>query len=181
MHFLRYEETLNALGAFLADRNMATCKAKTRILIDIAALVKNRPENTLPDGLIKVINSTHIDSRYLEKEVESIKFHKKKMTKKLYRQQAAEKKKEGEKYREQKAEKGSGTGTLEMKAKIKKDKTKQKMKVKEEVDKEFAEGQATLKKKDVVKSNSALLQEIYYIYFKLLTERPNSKFLPDVL
>ena len=38
-----------------------------------------------------------------------------------------------------------------------------------------------LKKKEVVKANSALLQELYYIYFKILTERPNSKFIPDVL
>jgi len=68
-----------------------------------------------------------------------------------------------------------------MKAKIKKDKAKQKLKVKDEVEKEFAEGQAILKKKEVVKANSALLQELYYIYFKILTEQPNSKFLADVL
>lgn len=49
------------------------------------------------------------------------------------------------------------------------------------MEKEFAEGQATLKKKDIVKSNSEVLQEIYYIYFKILVERPNSKFLADVL
>lgn len=55
------------------------------------------------------------------------------------------------------------------------------MKVKEEVEKEFAEGQATLKKKELVKFNSLVLQEIYYIYFKILVERPNSKYLPDVL
>lgn len=34
-----------------------------------------------------------------------------------------------------------------MKAKIKKEKAKQKLKVREEVEKEFAEGQATLSKK----------------------------------
>ncbi len=39
----------------------------------------------LPDDLLKIINSTHIDTKYLQKDQEAIKFRKKKLTKKLYR------------------------------------------------------------------------------------------------
>lgn len=53
--------------------------------------------------------------------------------------------------------------------------------MKEEVEKEFAEGNATLNKREVVRANSQVLQEIFYIYFKILVERNNSKYLPDIL
>ena len=72
-------------------------------------------------------------------------------------------------------------GTLQMKTKIKKQKHTQKLKIKEEVNKEFAEGLATVSKRQLVKGNSDILKEIFYIYFKILVERSNSKYLQDVL
>lgn len=95
MKFIKYEEAQTAIGNFLADKNMSTFKAKAKLLSDIAALIKSKSEQALPNGLIKMVNGTFIDSRYLEKDVEALKFQKKKLSKKLYRQQAAEKKKEG--------------------------------------------------------------------------------------
>jgi hypothetical protein len=68
-----------------------------------------------------------------------------------------------------------------MKKKIKEEKNQQKMKVREEVNKEFAEGEATISNKELVKSNSAILQEIFYIYFKILIEKINSKYVRDCL
>ena len=156
----------------MGDKNLGTLKAKTTVVASIAALVKDRPEKSLPDGLIALVNATHIDGRYLEKEKHSMEFKKKKMKKKLYRQQALD-----EKEKKGKPEKG----TLEMKRKIKEEKAKQKMRVREEVNKEFAEGEALLSKKELVRGNSAVLQELFYIYFKILAERVNSKFLRDCL
>ena len=55
------------------------------------------------------------------------------------------------------------------------------MKVKEEVEKEFAEGESIIKNKELVRHNSNTLQELFYIYFKILVERMNSIFLKDCL
>jgi hypothetical protein len=68
---------------------MSTFKAKAKVLSDIASLFKQKSEQALPDRLVKIINSTYIDARYLEKDMEALKFQKKKLSKKLYRQQAA--------------------------------------------------------------------------------------------
>lgn len=51
----------------------------------IASLLKEKAENQLPNDLIKIVNSTFIDSRYLEKDRDALKFKKKRLTKKLYR------------------------------------------------------------------------------------------------
>lgn len=45
-----------------------------------------------------------------------------------------------------------------MKARLKEEKARQKLKIKEEVNKEFAEGDAILSNKELVRNNSALLQ-----------------------
>lgn len=58
---------------------------------------------------------------------------------------------------------------------------REKIRVKEEVQKEFAEGEAIIKNKEFVRANSNILQELFYIYFKILVERVNSIFLRDVL
>jgi hypothetical protein len=52
--------------------------------------------------------------------------------------------------------------------------------VKEEVDKEFAEAEVTLKKKEIVKHNSSILQELFYLYFKMIVERTHVSLLKDV-
>lgn len=174
IRFLKNDEARRSVAAFLADKNVSTFKAKARIIAELAALVKTRPESALPNDLIRMVNSTFVDFRYLEKEEDSLKFRKKQLTKKLYKKQAQEKRKEGEKRELER-------GTLELKSKLKKEKVQQKTKVREEVEKEFSEGNATHKKREVMKANSAVLQEIYYIYFKIMVERPNSKYLPDVL
>lgn len=94
--FIKYEEAQNAIENFLADKNISTFKAKAKLLSDIAGLFKQKTEKVLPDRLVKIINRTYIDARYLTKDLEALKFQKKRMSKRLYRQQAAEKKKEGE-------------------------------------------------------------------------------------
>jgi hypothetical protein len=55
------------------------------------------------------------------------------------------------------------------------------MKIKEEIDKEFAEGEAIISNKEIVRNNSTILQELFYVYFKVLVERLDSKFVKDVL
>jgi hypothetical protein len=47
--------------------------------------------------LVKILNSTKIDSRYLERDRDALDFKKKKLKQKLYRQDAYEKKLEKEK------------------------------------------------------------------------------------
>ena len=49
------------------------------------------------------------------------------------------------------------------------------------MNKEFAEGEATISNKQLTKGNSAILQEIFYIYFKILVEKTDSKFMRDCL
>lgn len=68
-----------------------------------------------------------------------------------------------------------------MKRKKKMDKMVEKLRVKEEVNKEFAEGNAVIENKELVRHNSNILQELFYIYFKVLVERINSIFLKDCL
>lgn len=70
----------------LSDKNIATLKIKAKIINGVALIIKEKPEQHLPDELIKIVNSTYIDSRYLEKDSEVLKFKKKKLSKKLYRQ-----------------------------------------------------------------------------------------------
>jgi hypothetical protein len=94
MKFVKFEECRHALSIFLADKNMATLSVKARIINGIATLLKEKSENQLPHDLIKIVNATFIDSRYLTKDRDVLKFKKKKLTKKLYREQEIEKKKE---------------------------------------------------------------------------------------
>lgn len=93
MLFIKHEATKTAISAFLAEKNISTFTAKSRIIANMATLVKNRPEQSLPDDLIKIANATFIDYRYLEKEVESLNFKKRRMTKRLYRQRELDRKK----------------------------------------------------------------------------------------
>jgi hypothetical protein len=87
LKFIRHEECRQVLSSFLSDKNIATLKIKAKIVNSIAVLLKERPEKTLPDDLIKIVNSTHIDTSYLSKDSEALKFKKKKLTKRLYKQQ----------------------------------------------------------------------------------------------
>lgn len=64
--------------------------------------------------------------------------------------------------------KNAEKGSLEMKRLKKEEKLREKMKVKEEVAKEFAEGESIIKNKELVRHNSNTLQELFYIYFKIL-------------
>jgi hypothetical protein len=65
MKFIKQEECRTALSEFLADKNIAKLSAKAKIVNGIATLLKEKAEQQLPNDLIKVVNSTHIDSRYL--------------------------------------------------------------------------------------------------------------------
>lgn len=65
MKFVKYEECRTALSEFLAEKNIATLSAKAKIINGIAALLKEKAESQLPNDLIKIVNSTFIDSRYL--------------------------------------------------------------------------------------------------------------------
>lgn len=87
MKFIKQEECRTVLSEFLADKNIATLSAKAKIVNGIAALLKEKTQQQLPNDLVKIVNSTHIDSRYLEKDREVLNFKKKKLTKKLYREQ----------------------------------------------------------------------------------------------
>jgi len=87
LRFVKYQECRTVLQTYLSDKNIATLKIKSKIISGIAALLKEKPENSLPDDLIKIVNSTHINTDYLNKDAEVLKFKKKKLSKKLYRQQ----------------------------------------------------------------------------------------------
>lgn len=87
LRFVKYSECRTVLQTYLSDKNIATLKIKSKIISGIAALLKEKPENSLPDDLIKIVNSTHINTDYLNKDAEVLKFKKKKLSKKLYRQQ----------------------------------------------------------------------------------------------
>ncbi len=73
------------MSEFLADKNIATLSAKARIINGIATLLKEKSEHQLPNDLVKIVNSTFIDSRYLKKDRDVLKIKKKRLTKKLYR------------------------------------------------------------------------------------------------
>lgn len=117
--FIKHEECRETLKSMLSDKNIATLKIKSKIINAIAGLLKDKPESYLPDDLIKIVNATHINTNYLDKDSQALNFKKKKMTKRLYKEKEMEKRKEMEKKRDAKAEKNERGGTLEMKKKIK--------------------------------------------------------------
>lgn len=53
--------------------------------------------------------------------------------------------------------------------------------VKQEVNRDFAEGEVRIDHKKITRINSELLQEVFYIYFKVLLKRSYSQFLRDCL
>ena len=78
----------------LTDKNNAILSIKLKIIAGIAKIVKTESyEKRLPADMIKIINSTYIDSRYLKKDQESLTYRKKQLKKKLYKEEAFEKKK----------------------------------------------------------------------------------------
>lgn len=76
--------------------------------------------------MVKILNSTKIDSRYLERDRDALDFKKKKLKQKLYRQDAYEKKLEKEKGKDE-------NDKLAQKRKKREEKMKIRMKIKDEV------------------------------------------------
>ena len=90
----------------LTDKNIAMIGIKVKIINGIAKLIKEEEnEKRLPEDLVKILNSTYIDTRYLKKDQETLVYKKKLLKKKLYRQEALENKKEKEKLKN--AERGT--------------------------------------------------------------------------
>ena len=102
----------------LSNKNVAMLKIKSKIINGIAVMIKEKGQGQLPDNLVKIVNTTYIDTRYLEKDQQVLKFKKKKLTKKMYRQQEMDKKKDREARKERESEKAE-KGGLKFKAKIK--------------------------------------------------------------
>lgn len=92
MHFIKFKECQNAFQSLLKDQNIATVSIKVKIINCIAQLIKKKDDRDLPNDLIKILNSTHIDTRYLERDREALVFKKKKIKQRLYKQEAFEKK-----------------------------------------------------------------------------------------
>ena len=112
----------------MEDQNVATVGIKVRIINGVAQLIKRQEDNNLPNDLIKILNSTYIDSKYLERDRDSLNFKKKKVKQRMYKQEAYEKKIEKEKGKDE-------DDKLAQKRKKKVEKIKIRMKIKEEIDK----------------------------------------------
>jgi hypothetical protein len=80
---------------------VATVSVKVRIINGVAQLIKKQEDKDLPNDLIKILNSTYIDSRYLERDQNSLTFKKKKVKQRMYKQEAFDKKAEKEKGKEE--------------------------------------------------------------------------------
>jgi hypothetical protein len=65
---------------------MATFSIKAKIINCISQLIKKKSDSELPDDLIKMLNSTYIDSNYLQKDRDVLNFKKKKLKKRIYKQ-----------------------------------------------------------------------------------------------
>ena len=97
------------------------------------------------------------------------KYKKKREKRKEYKDKEDQKKKDREK------------DPLELKRERKRNRKLQKELVKQEVNRDFAEGQVRIDHKKITRINSELLQEMFYIYFKILLKRSYSQFLKDCL
>ena len=70
---------------------------------------------------------------------------------------------------------------MQLKRERKANRKLQKELVRREVDKDFAEGELRVDHRKMVRLNSEILQEMFYIYFKILLKRSYSMFLKDSL
>ena len=71
------------------EKNIAMIGIKAKIINGISKIIKEEEnEKRLPIDIIKILNSTFIDSRYLKKDQESFNYRKKQLKKKLYKQEA---------------------------------------------------------------------------------------------
>ena len=84
--FIRFKECLKTIEQFLSDKNIAMLETKAKLIGLIGNMIREKPENQLPQDLIKIVNSTYIDPKYLDKNKQSFEFQKKKFKKKLYRE-----------------------------------------------------------------------------------------------
>lgn len=79
----------------LTDKNIAMIGAKAKIIGGIAKIIKSEQyEKRLPADIIKILNCTYVDTRYLKKDQDTLNYKKKQLKKRLYREEALENKKE---------------------------------------------------------------------------------------
>lgn len=83
--YLKDKTVQTVIGRFLSDHNPETLQLKLNIVKAVSAKIIKKAEKDLPENLVAILNSTHIDSGHLNKDEEGEKYKKKREKRREYK------------------------------------------------------------------------------------------------
>jgi len=76
--YLKDRTVQSVISQFLSDRNPETLSVKLSIVRAISMKIMKKAEKDLPENLVAILNTLHIDSSHLDKDEDGEKYKRKK-------------------------------------------------------------------------------------------------------